>query len=97
MCNHMLARAHKLLKRPEVLLLLGLSFAVALDFLTAPMITTLILWALGVDTNVPENQDDLGLGVLFMGTFFVVSLIMFPIWAWFLVKRMFKLFGEKSL
>lgn len=76
---------------------MGLGCAVIFDFLTAPMITSLILWIAGVDTNIHRNQDDLGLGVLFMATFFIVALIMFPIWAWFLVNRIFKLFGEKSL
>lgn len=77
----------ELLQRPEVLLLLGLGCAVIFDFFTAPIITALILWGLGVDTNVPPHQDDLALDVLFMGTLFVVALIMFPIWAYCCIKK----------
>jgi predicted transcriptional regulator len=91
-----LKRVFPWLSNPMTLVLIGLLLAFILDFLASPFITKLVFWLAGFDADISPGVKDLGTGVVFVGTTFIVFVISFPLCAWICIKRMFNLFSEKK-
>lgn len=54
--------------------------AILMDFLISPFIAQAILFLTNYSANIPSGEKDVGVGVVFMMTTFLIMIVSFPVW-----------------